>query len=117
MKLKDIISPIIAAILPVGVYELVTNKLGITGFSFTVILLAGVASFILLIAISAFWNLLSMNRINTEDFVGKTYTLTGEEKYSWSIDYLRPDKDISFNYNAYRTTKELMGKIDFNKPT
>lgn len=185
MKLKDIIFPIIAAILPVGVYELVSNKLGITGFSFTVILLAGVASFILLVAISAFlvFALNELNKYrgqwveemtlekdgskfiaigiirydrktNEHIFVGKTYTLAGEEKYSWSIDYLRPDKDISmqyicgvknpneisigqitfanrnecagniwimngntYSYNAYRITKELMGKIDFNKPT
>lgn len=31
-------------------------------------------------------------------FIGKTYTLSGEEVYSWSIDYLRADKDSSMQY-------------------
>lgn len=185
MKLKDIVFSIISAILPVGVYELVTNELGITSLSFTLILLSGVVSFILLVVISAFldFTLNELNKYrgqwveemtlvkdrskfiaigiirydrktNEHIFVGKTYTLTGEEKYSWSIDYLRPDKDISmqyicgvknpneisigqitfanrsecagdiwimngttYSYNAYRITKELLSKMDFNKPT
>lgn len=129
MKLKDIIFPVIAAILPVGVYELVTYELEKTDFNFTVMLLAGVTSFILLVAISSFLEF-ALNGLNKyrgqwveemtliEDeskyiaigiiqydrktnehiFVGKTYTLTGEEKYSWSIDYLRPNKDITMQY-------------------
>ena len=63
MKLKDIIFPVIAAILPVGVYELVTYELEKTDFNFTVMLLAGVTSFILLVAISSFLEFASCRTI------------------------------------------------------
>lgn len=35
------------------------------------------------------------DRTDEHTFIGKTYTLSGDEKFSWSINYLRADQDSS----------------------
>lgn len=53
---------------------------------------------------------------NEHTFVGKTYEVTGEEVYSWSIDYLRADKDTSMQYVCLvqDPLERSIGKITFH---
>lgn len=49
-------------------------------------------------------------------FIGKTYTLSGNEKFSWSIDYLRADKDSSMQYVCLvqNPLERSIGQITFH---
>lgn len=49
-------------------------------------------------------------------FIGKTYTLSGDEVYSWAIDYLRADKDASMQYVCLvqNPLERSIGQITFH---
>lgn len=49
-------------------------------------------------------------------FIGRTYTLAGVEIYSWSIDYLRADKDTSMQYVCLvqNPLERSIGQITFH---
>ena len=48
-------------------------------------------------------------------FTGKTYSLDGEEKYAWSINYLRADRDDSMQYvcSVQIPSERSIGQITF----
>lgn len=48
-------------------------------------------------------------------FTGKTYSLDGEEKYAWSINYLRTDRDDSMQYvcSVQIPSERSIGQITF----
>ena len=62
MKVKDIVFPVIATMLPVGIYEL-TKYLLTVSFNITVMVLSGFASFIALVIISLVLDAL-LNKLN-----------------------------------------------------
>lgn len=49
-------------------------------------------------------------------FIGKTYTLSGNELFSWSIDYLRADRDSSMQYVCLvqNPLERSIGQITFH---
>ena len=49
-------------------------------------------------------------------FIGKTYTLSGDEMFSWSIDYLRADQDSSMQYVCLvqNPLERSIGQITFH---
>lgn len=49
-------------------------------------------------------------------FIGKTYTLSGIEKFSWSIDYLRAEKDSTMQYVCLvqNPVERSIGQIEFH---
>lgn len=49
-------------------------------------------------------------------FIGRTYTLSGNEVYSWAIDYLRADKDASMQYVCLvqNPLERSIGQITFH---
>ncbi len=49
-------------------------------------------------------------------FIGKTYTLSGIEMFSWSIDYLRADQDSSMQYVCLvqNPLERSIGQITFH---
>lgn len=49
-------------------------------------------------------------------FIGKTYDLSGTEKYSWTIDYLRSDKDNSMQYicGVHNPNEMSIGRLTFS---
>lgn len=48
-------------------------------------------------------------------FTGKTYSLDGQEKYAWSINYLRADRDDSMQYvcSVQIPSERSIGQITF----
>lgn len=49
-------------------------------------------------------------------FIGRTYTLSGDEVYSWAIDYLRADRDDSMQYVCLvqNPLERSIGQITFH---
>ena len=49
-------------------------------------------------------------------FIWKTYTLSGDEIFSWSIDYMRADKDSSMQYVCLvqNPLERSIGQITFH---
>ena len=157
MKWKDTIFAVVAAIVPVGIGELVQHFMG-TESNLSRIVVSSAGALILLLLIQVILN--AFNRLNKycgqwveemtmyeekkdEDgdgesaketdryigiglirydrmtkehvFTGKTYTLEGKEKYAWSINYLRADRDDSMQYvcSVQIPTERSIGQITF----
>jgi len=145
---KDVIFPVLAAVIPVWIYELVKSKLDVKDFNLTVMILACVTSFVALVVLFALLDGV-LNRLklycgqwveeltNLDDaddrligigiirhdrktneyiFTGASYTTEGVEKYLWTIDYLRQDKDNSMQYLCgVQIPNEIsIGKLTFD---
>lgn len=148
VKVKGVVFSVLAALIPVWVYEGVQTALENQGSRWIVMLLAGVVSFLVMAVATMLLDALvsdlnkycgqwveELVRIDKgkrewyigigiirydhksgeHTFIGKTYTLQGEERYVWNIDYLQPDTDNSMQYICgVRNPNEMsIGRLTF----
>lgn len=148
MSLKSILVSVLAAFIPVWIYEVVCRVIEETTKMWIKTIISGLLSFIVLFVVT--WILeIVLNGLNkyhgqwveeltcqdnqeikkclaigiirydkkTKEhiFYGSTFSLEGEELYTWSIDYLRPDKDNAMEYVCCveNPDERSMGKITF----